>query len=190
MNGSEAILARLLAPMRARLQMMLARAVVAAIDDARALQSLQIELLADEVADGAEHFQPYGLAAHPHAGAEAVVAFAGGLRSHPLVLSVADRRYRLKSLTAGEVAIYDDQGQVVWLKRDGIYVESGTKIVISAPQVEVTAETVTVDADTASIVADTVNLGGSGGTAVARVGDDVNMQTGKIVSGSAKVTAA
>jgi phage baseplate assembly protein V len=183
-------LARMLAPLRERIQMMLARAVVSAIDDARGLQTLQVELLADEVADGAEHMQPYGLAAHPHAGAEAVVAFVGGLRSHALVLSVADRRYRLKGLEGGEVALYDDQGQTVWLKRAGIYIESDQRVEVAAPEVTVNADTARIHADTANIIADNVNLGGIGGPAVARVGDDVNLSTGKIISGSAKVKAA
>jgi phage gp45-like len=45
--------------------------------------------------------------------------------SHPIVLVVGDRRYRLKNLQDGEVAIYDDLGQKVHLTRDGIRVDAG-----------------------------------------------------------------
>ena len=48
--------------------------------------------------------------------------------------------------------------------------------------------TVTVDAEVATIAADTVNLGGTGGAKVARVGDTVS--GGVITSGSDKVKAA
>lgn len=113
-----------------RVQMMIGRAVLAAIDDDRTLQTLQIELLDDETQDGVEHFQPYGLAAHPHAGAEAIALSVGGLRSHAVVLAVGDRRYRLKGLQAGEVALYDDQDQMVLIGREGIRIVSPLGVAI------------------------------------------------------------
>ncbi len=36
---------------------------------------------------------------------------------------MSDRRYRLKGLQTGEVAVYDDQGQSVTLTREGIVVD-------------------------------------------------------------------
>jgi phage baseplate assembly protein V len=118
-------------PLASRIQMMIGRAVVAAIDDDKMLQTLQIELLDEETQDGVEHFQPYGFSARAQAGAEAIAASVGGLRSHAVVLAVADRRYRMKGLQEGEVALYDDLGQSVLLGRDGIVVTSplGVKFV-------------------------------------------------------------
>lgn len=165
-----------------RLQMIIARAVITAVDDARLLQALQLELLDDERLDGAEHFQAYGLTSVPHPGAEAVAVFPNGTRSHGLVIAVGDRRYRLRGLEAGEVALHDDQGQKILLKRDGIAIESAFAITIDSD-----AE-VTVRAPVATIEADTVHLGGEGGAAVARVGDSV--AGGVITSGSSKVKAA
>ena len=164
-----------------RVMGMITRAVIEAVDDAPTLQTVQISGMEGELFDGVEHFQPYGFAAHPHADAEAILLSAGGTRSHGLVIIAADRRYRLRAMEAGEVAIYDDQDQVVRLKRDGIFVSSPFKIDIEAPEVTVTA-------DVATIEAETVNLGGTGGPAVARVGDTV--AGGVITSGSAKVKAA
>lgn len=46
-------------------------------------------------------------------------SFFNGDRSHGVVAVTADRRYRLQ-VQEGEVAIFDDQGQRVYLKRDGI----------------------------------------------------------------------
>lgn len=63
-------------------------------------------------------------------GAEAVVLFPGGGRSHGVAVVVADRRFRLKGLARGEVALYDDQGQSVTLTRAGIVVNGGGKPVI------------------------------------------------------------
>ena len=157
---------RFLAPIQRRVQMMLARAVIAGVDDAATAQALQVDLLADETLDGVENFTGYGFTSHPHPGAEAVMASVGGLRSHGIVIAVADRRYRLRGLEAGEVALHDDQGQVILLGRNGIRVTTPHAIVDAAR----------------------IDLAGEGGRAVARVGDKV--EGGVIVEGSAKVFSA
>ena len=45
------------------------------------------------------------------------------------MLVVADRRYRLKGLKSGEVAIYDDEAKSVTLTRTGIVVDGGGKLI-------------------------------------------------------------
>lgn len=99
---------------------LLSRAVVRRVDDAPKAQSLQVEVYEGEVEDDVERLQPYGFTAAPMAGAEAVVVRLGGAADHPVVIVVEDRRYRLTGLESGEVAVYDDQGQAVVLRRDGI----------------------------------------------------------------------
>lgn len=187
---------RATASMAGRIELMVGRAVIAAVNDGAQAQALQVELLADEVQDGVERFQGYGFTSHPHPGAEALAVCVGGTRSHMIVVQVEDRRYRLKNLAEGEVALFDDLGQVVHLKRDGIAIESPLKVTIDAPEIAVTGETVTVDAETVEVTAETatiesgaIRLGGAGGQPVARVGDDVDLGTGKIISGSGVVTA-
>lgn len=71
---------------------------------------------------------------------------------------------------------------------EGITVKSTVKVRLEAPTCKVVADTCEVVADVATITADTVNLGGTGGAAVARVGDSVS--GGVITSGSSKVKAA
>lgn len=173
----------MLGGLEGRVRGMVARAIVRLVDDARQAQELQLDLLADESQDAVERFQNYGLTSVPHAGAEALVVFAGGLRSHGVVLAVEDRRYRLTGLEEGEVALFDDLGNIIKLGRDAISVTATTRLTVDAPTVEVTADNVTVTSDN-------IQLGGAGGAAVARVGDDVNLTTGKIITGSAKVKAA
>ncbi len=124
-----------------------ARAVVHAADASKGMQTLQIEALAEEVMDAAEHVQEYGFASHPLPGAEAVITFGGGRRNHPIVLAVADRRYRLQALEAGEVALYDDQGQTVVLTRDGIAVTTDLTLTVTAREIAIEAtETVAITA--------------------------------------------
>lgn len=167
---------RLMSPLEGRLRGMLSRAVISLIDDAREAQELQIELFADEGQDAVERFQEYGFTSHPHAGAEAIVGCMGGLRSHAVVIAVEDRRYRLKSLQQGEVALHDDLGNVVLLGREALEITAAAKVLVTAPQVIVDSED--------------VQLGGEGGAQVARIGDDVDPGTHKIISGSDKVRAS
>jgi phage baseplate assembly protein V len=171
-----------------RVRMMIGRAIIGLVNDATKAQEVQIELLDEEIQDDAERYGNYGFTSVPHAGAEAVVVCVGGLRSHGIVIATEDRRYRLTGLADGEVAIYDDLGQKVHLGRDGIYIETDQKVTVNADSVEVNAETVAVTAESVTVTSDTINLGGSGGAKVARIGDSV--VAGKITTGSDKVKAA
>jgi len=172
MNAAD--LSRLLGPLSRRIRMVAARAVLRLIDDGMQAQACQVDLLAGESAEGVERFQEYGFTSVPHPGAEAAVLFIGGARSHGVIVAVEDRRYRLRGLQGGEVALYDDLGNVVKLGRDALTVTGHAKVHVVAPVVLVEC--------------DDVRLGGEGGAAVARVGDSV--AGGVITSGSAKVTAA
>lgn len=120
---SERMIARALAPLARSVRNLLARAVVSSVNAAGGMQVLQLRILAGELKDGVEHMEPYGLTAHPQRGAEAVAGFVEGDRSHGLVLMVADRRYRVTGLQAGEVCVYDDLGHEVRLTRAGIVID-------------------------------------------------------------------
>ncbi len=144
---------RALQPLRNRVALMISRAVVLLVNDGLKLQGLQVSLLADEVRDDVERFQNYGFTSHPHAGAEAIAASVAGNRDHVVVLAVDDRRYRLKSLQAGEVAIYTDEGDKIVLRRGGVVeVTAATKLRVVAPLVEMTG---------ALQVAGNINSGGN-----------------------------
>ena len=103
------------------------RAVITALDTAKKCQSVGLKLIAGDTKENVEHLEPYGFTSAAKDGAEAVVLFPGGDRSHGIAVMVSDRRYRLKGLARGEVAVYDDQGQSVTLTRAGIVVNGGGK---------------------------------------------------------------
>ena len=121
-----------------RIRLMFGRAVVRLIDDAREAQELQIDLLEDESQDAVERFQNYGFTSAPHPGAEALVACVGGLRSHAVAIVVEDRRYRLKNLAQGEVAMFDDLGNVITLGRDRMTITAVSELKITAPDIVIT----------------------------------------------------
>lgn len=135
-------LGRALAPLARGLQNMFSRGIVSAVNPAGKMQTVQIQLLTGEGKDNVEHFEPYGFTAHPHVGAEQATGFVEGDRSHGIVLIVADRRYRLTGFAAGEVAIYDDQGQKVHLTRNGIVIDgAGLPVTITnTPKVRMETE--------------------------------------------------
>lgn len=133
--------AKLVAPTADRVKMSICRAVLRLVNDGAGLQSVQVEAMKDDLRDGAERFQNYGFTSHPHPGAECVALAVGGSTSHTVVICVDDRRYRLKAMPAGEVAIYDDLDQVVHLKRDEVLVSSPAKVRIAAPEIVMEATT-------------------------------------------------
>ncbi len=108
---------------------LIGRAVVKSISAATKCQTVDVSLIAGEPKAGVEHLEPYGFTSRANSGAEAVVLFPDGDRSHAVVVTVSDRRYRLKGLQTGEVAVYDDQGQSVTLTREGIVVDGAGKTI-------------------------------------------------------------
>lgn len=149
------LLGQMVAPIEGRVRLMIGRAILRLVDDARQMQELQVDLLEGEAQDGVERFQNYGFSSVPHPGAEAVVACVGGLRSHMIALAVDDRRYRLSGLESGEVALYDDLGNVIRLGRDAISVIAVSRVEVTAPDGVTIAGDVTVAGD---VVADGISL--------------------------------
>lgn len=168
-----------------RLDDVLARGTVSAADGTKKMRVVQVRLLADEVRDDLEHVEPYGFTSEPldDEQPEAFAAFFGGDRSHGIVFCIADRRYRLTKLKAGEVALYDDQGQKVHLTRDGIVVSTGKKLeatvggtltAIVSGAATLKAASVKIDAPTVEITGElkvAKLITGTGGSGAAVTGD-------------------
>jgi hypothetical protein len=105
------------------------RATVQSVDDTQLMQQVDVRLFYDEQQSGIEHFEPYGFSSvmQPPSllgsvlqAAEAFFAFLSGNRSHGIAVTIGDRRFRLINKQPGEVALYDDQGQWIYLRRSGI----------------------------------------------------------------------
>lgn len=142
-------LSRALEPLSRRIGGLVRRGVVHTAANGGGRLTLQVEALAGDTRDGCEYMLPYGLFAHPLPGGEAVPVAVGATPGHSVVLTVADRRYHLREGRPGEVALHDDQGQVVHLTREGIRIETALAITIEAAQsVDVAGDTVTVTAST------------------------------------------
>lgn len=73
---------------------------------------------------------------------------------------------------------------------EGFVLENGeTSLTLTENSITIKGDEVNINATTANIVADEVNIGGDGGLGVARIGDEVDLDTGLIKTGSSKVKA-
>lgn len=134
-------LEKLIAPLRRRVALMVGRCVVNLVNDALKMQAVQINLLSDETLDRVERLQNYGFTSHPRPGAEGLAVAVGGSRNHTVLIVCDDRRYRLTGLAEGEVALYDDLGSKVVLKRGNVIeVTAATKVHLVTPLVEMSAD--------------------------------------------------
>jgi phage baseplate assembly protein V len=143
------------------LRNMVARAKVSLVYDEHSRQQLQLEILKGEARERVERWGSYGFTSVPHPGADALVIFVAGERSHGVAVCVDNREFRLTGLQGGEVALYDDLGNVVKLGRSELTVTGVTKVRVLAPDVEIVAESsITLDAPEVLVSADAITLVG------------------------------
>lgn len=109
-----------------RVQFMVGRGRIKVGNDTGAVQVHQVALGPLELKDVGRAAE-YGFASMPIPGCHAIVVFVGGDRSNGVIVATHDQAHRLKNLQPGEAAIYDDQGQSVWIKRGGIVINGGGK---------------------------------------------------------------
>lgn len=155
---------RLLAPIWRRIDQLFSLASGVRVNSRTRIQQLQLELLQEQLLDAVPHLEGYGRTAHPPKGYEALVASLAGERRRSVCLTTFHRQYRLKELAEGEVALYDDLGNVVHLKRDRLQVKAVQHLEVSAPTCEITATTthigdVTIDGNL--IVSGTIAAAGA-----------------------------
>lgn len=132
-------IAKLLAPLSRRLRLVASRAVLSLISDATGMQIVQVKLLDGEVRDGIERVQNYGFTSVPLPGAEAIFLSLGADRDHGIVIAADDRRYRIKGLQGGEVAIYTDEDKaaadhrIIFKRGKEIHLVAGASSIVMTP---------------------------------------------------------
>lgn len=120
-----------------RLQTMLARGRIQTGKDDGPVQLLQVLLPGGDVRDNTPRVAEYGFTSMPLPGCQAVLAFALGERSNGVIVGTSDETSRLKNLQPGEVALYTDLGQTIYLKRSGTVIDcAGLPLsILNAPTV-------------------------------------------------------
>ncbi|HHF4958432.1 phage baseplate assembly protein V [Haemophilus influenzae] len=120
------------------------RGVLHLVKSADNIQKVQASGLADETLQDVELMQQFGFTSVPPANTQAVILLIGGQTTHGIVIATENGSFRLKNLQGGEVAIYDESGSSIVLKKgrlieidcDVLKINATTKVDISSPLVE------------------------------------------------------
>lgn len=120
------------------------RGVLHLVKSADNIQKVQASGLADETLQDVELMQQFGFTSVPPANTQAVILPIGGQTTHGIVIATENGSFRVKNLQGGEVAIYDESGSSIVLKKgrlieidcDVLKINAATKVDISSPLVE------------------------------------------------------
>jgi len=101
---------------------------------------IQVTILDGETLNNIDRVEMYGFSYRPKPGCRPYLSFPAGDRSHGFALIIGDKRYQM-DLQEGEVALHDDEGNHVHLKRGGIIeVKASTKVIADTPLFETTQD--------------------------------------------------
>lgn len=120
------------------------RGVLHLVKSADNIQKVQTSGLADETLQDVELMQQFGFTSVPPANTQAVILPIGGQTTHGIVIATENGSFRVKNLQGGEVAVYDESGSSIVLKKgrlieidcDVLKIKAATKVDISSPLVE------------------------------------------------------
>ncbi|MBI5919023.1 MAG: phage baseplate assembly protein [Nitrosomonadales bacterium] len=119
-----------------RVQLLCAQGVVTLLG----ADKVQVRVLDGETLGNIDRAEPYGFSYRPKGGSRAYLFFPAGDRSHGVALVIGDKRYQM-DLQEGEVALHDDEGNHVLLKRGGVIeVKATTKVIAATPLFETTGD--------------------------------------------------
>lgn len=160
-----------------RLQLLFAQGVGTLIG----ADKVQVKVLDEETLDNIARVEPYGYSYRPKPGCQTYLVFPAGDRSYGVALVIGDKRYQM-DLAEGEVALHDDEGNHVHIKRGGVIeVKAATKVIADTPLFETTH-----DAQIGGnlvVLGQTQSAGGYSGAS----GAAAEMTAGAKVSGEFKV---
>lgn len=142
------------------------------------IQRVQVQGLADETLQEIEQLQQFGFTSHAPANTDVIVIPLGGDTSHGIVIASEHGSFRVKNLQSGEVAVYDESGSSIVLKKgkliemdcDTLHIKAKTKIHMESPLVEAS-----------QVLTAQGQINGNGGLAISG-------GSGATVSGSLKAT--
>lgn len=168
-------------------------------------QHCQAKTSGGEILNNVAFLEPYGFTAKPLPKSETLLLRVGGSKFNNVVLNIGNRSLRFKELKDGEVAMYDNSGNLLHFKNGGnIDFKAAATLNQTAPainikganSVNVETKNATIKAQTAKIeAAETITTGvtklANGTMGAAFVGCTVEVDPvthqGTITSGSAEV---
>lgn len=133
------IVEKMVSPVARSVRMMMTRCTIALSDASREIQSVQVKGLKGEVLGGAQYPQHYGFRSVPLPGASGFIGALFGSRNQSFLLGTTDARFNPKGLKPGEVCIFDNRGQLVYLRETGIEIISPLAVTVTTPLLTVDA---------------------------------------------------
>lgn len=127
MPSVHSIVESIIRPLRTRVYSMISRAIIESARDGDGMQLIKLTGFADENRTDVEHFENYGFASVPPAKSEAVIVCPTGAREHMIAIVVGNRKFRLKGLENGDVAMYTENGDYIKIKAADGLIEVVTK---------------------------------------------------------------
>lgn len=106
-------------PWKRRILLMIGKAVITAVKDTNNLQVIQVQLMGKEIKGDIERLAEYGFKSVPLADSEAIAAAVGGDRSNLVIIATDSSAHRPKNWQPGEAGIYNDQGLLMRLRKNG-----------------------------------------------------------------------
>jgi phage baseplate assembly protein V len=97
-------------PLATSTRLMIGRGILRLVEDAKAIQTAQVDLNADETQDGVEIWHQYGIACNPPDESECLTFCVGGQRDNVIAMCPNDTRYRPRNLSKNNVGLYNDKG--------------------------------------------------------------------------------
>lgn len=114
------IIKQVIRPIKNKVLLTIGRGVLLAAKDDKAIQQVQITLLADEVKDQVESMGHFGFSSNAPKGSDVVMVSVGGNRDHGIVVATEHRDHRFKNLDEGDTVLYNKNGKYIHIKGDNI----------------------------------------------------------------------
>ena len=123
-------------------------------------QSVQAKTANNEVADNVKFIEDYGFTCKPKKNSECVLLNIQGNPGNVVALVIGNREFRFKGLKDGEVAMYDDGGNLLHFKNGGnIDFTAPTAINQTAPTININGSSaVNVVTKTAAVETETLTV--------------------------------
>ena len=121
---------RILKAIKNKIMLLVGRAILTAVNNDGKLQKVQLSGLYKETISDVDRPQQYGLESYPKIDANTEVIFLaqGGNRDRSIAIVIGNRELRPKDLSEGDVCIYNQKGDRVWIKADGTIKVEGDNV--------------------------------------------------------------
>jgi phage gp45-like len=97
----------------------LRRATILKVDDSGPQQLVDLQGLASDMPRKVVRILPHGFSSNPPAQSEGILKSLGGRSDRAQFIGGEHPQYRQKNLPSGNAVLYDDKGNVVWMKGAG-----------------------------------------------------------------------